>query len=119
MKPNPSSRIASYLVGFLMALVLSGMWAILLLGFGFIYAIALGGVYVLPEEFRTEAALQFASVSILYGILAAAFAAWYRNFLRGIQERGKTRRAVKEVDERARRREERAEARRIAKRPTP
>jgi hypothetical protein len=111
---------ASYLVGFSVALVSAALWGVLLLGFGFIYVAEAGTVILLPEEFRQPAAMQFAVVNILYGTLAAALAAWYRDFLRGMQERGRARRAVKEVDERTRRREQRQEARRTAKqRPTP
>ena len=47
---------------------------------------------------------------VVYGTLAAAFAAWYRDFLRGMQDRGKQRRAEQEAKERDRRRDERQEA---------
>ncbi len=54
-------------------------------------------------------------IGMLYGTLAAALASWYREFLRGMQERGKQNRANKEVDERAKRAAERQEARKLAK----
>ena len=109
---------ASYLVGFIYGLVAAVVWSIAIIAVGQFGAIE-------PATPPTGAAvdtpmviLNMLVIGVLYGTLAAALAGWYREFLRGIQERGKTRRAVKEVDERARRREERAEARRIAKRPT-
>lgn len=59
------------------------------------------------------------AIGMIYGTLAAALASWYREFLRGMQERGKQNRANKEVDERAKRAAERQEARKLAKqRPT-
>jgi signal transduction histidine kinase len=55
---------------------------------------------------------------LVFGTLAAAFAAWYRDFLRGMQQRGRERRADQEARERAKRRDERQEARRVLKQRT-
>jgi len=109
---------ASYLVGFIYGLIAAVVWSIAIL--------AVGRSAVLDPAAPVSTApldtpmvlLNMLVIGVLYGTLAGALAGWYREFLRGIQERGKARRAVKEVDERARRRDERAEARRVAKRPT-
>lgn len=108
---------ASYLVGALYGLIAGVMWTF-----------AFGG-FVAPTTPPTDPALPPADpggtavialfYGLIYGTLAAALAAWYRDFLRGIQERGRARRAEREVQERAKRREQRQEARRVAKhRPT-
>jgi hypothetical protein len=96
--------------------------------FGFIYGVIAGVAWfisLVPPEAVPDATafggalLTTLAYGVVYGTLAAALAAWYRDFLRGMQERGRQRRAVKEVDERARRREQRQEARKLAKqRPT-
>ncbi len=109
---------ASYLVGFIYGLIAATVWSIAIIAVGQAGVIdpaapATGGPVDPPMVI-----LNMLVIGVLYGTLAAALAGWYREFLRGIQERGKARRAVKEVDERAKRREQRAEARRIAKRPT-
>jgi hypothetical protein len=59
--------------------------------------------------------VSIASNGMVYGTLSAAFAAWYRNFLRGMQQSGQQRRADREARERAKRREERQESRRAFK----
>jgi len=106
---------ASYLIGFIYGLIAGVVWtlAVLAVGTQVDPAVAPGTVIDPPVLF-----LNMMVIGILYGTLAAALASWYREFLRGMQERGKARRAVKEVDERTRRREQRAEARKVAKRQT-
>jgi hypothetical protein len=55
---------------------------------------------------------------LVFGTLAAGFAAWYRNFLKNMQKGGEQRRAAKASDElkaRAKRRDDRQEARKVAK----
>jgi hypothetical protein len=107
---------AAYLVGFIYGLIAAVIWSIAI--------IAVGQQVIGDATAPTTAIdppvviLNMLVIGILYGTLAAALAAWYRDFLRGMQERGRARRAVKEVDERARRREQRAEARKVAKRPS-
>jgi len=106
---------ASYLIGFIYGVFAGIIWSIAILAMG----TPLDPTAPAPAVIEPPAViLNMMIIGILYGTLAAALASWYRDFLRGIQERGKARRAVKEVDERARRREQRAEARRVMKRPT-
>ena len=107
---------ASYLVGALYGLVAGILWAVEFGGF-------IGPATTPTGEPNTADPVSTSIFALFYGLvygtLAAALAAWYRDFLRGMQERGKQRRGVKEVDERARRREQRQEARKVAKqRPT-
>ncbi len=109
---------AAYLFGFAYGLLAGIMWAsaVLLVG-----SVDNSGTPT-PTAAGVEPApiiLNMLVIGILYGTLAAALASWYRDFLRGIQERGRTKRAEREVAERDRRRIERQEARRVAKqRPT-
>jgi signal transduction histidine kinase len=106
---------ASYLVGLIYGLIAGVMWSTIIVTSGL--TLATGE----PATTTSDAGgvfMQMLLVGALYGTLAAAFAAWYRDFLRGMQERGKARRADQEAKERAKRRDERQEARRIAKRPS-
>jgi hypothetical protein len=109
---------ASYLVGFVYGLIAATVWSIAVLTIG-MTAIE-PGAPTTPNTFDPLfVVLNMIVIGVLYGTLAAALAAWYRDFLRGIQERGRARRADREDLERAKRREERQEARRVAKqRPT-
>jgi hypothetical protein len=107
---------ASYLVGLVYGLLAGVVWAIVVLTGPPLPTVD----PAVPQLTPVMLVINYVVIGALYGTLAAALAAWYRDFLRGMQERGRTRRAVKEVDERARRREQRQEARRTAKqRPTP
>ena len=111
---------ASYLIGFIYGLIAAAMWsaAVLIGGNGPITPTEPGAPAPAPVD-PVIVVVNLFAYGVLYGTLAAALASWYRDFLRGIQERGRARRADKEVDERARRREQRQEARKIAKqRPT-
>lgn len=109
---------ASYLIGFIYGLIAAVVWSIAILVVGRSAVIDPAAPQSTTPLDTPMVILNMLVIGVLYGTLAGALAGWYREFLRGIQERGKARRAVKEVDERARRREERAEARRVAKRPT-
>lgn len=103
---------ASYLVGLLYGLIAGGMWGAIILGPGMATSITTGT----PTTVEPLVVIfNMLLIGSLYGTLAAAFAAWYRDFLRGMQERGKTRRAEQEAKERLKRRDERQEARRVAK----
>lgn len=102
---------ASYLIGFLVALFAGVLWAILILGFGIAYQLGVGAVLV-PEIDRGLLTVDYFILGAVYGTIAAAFAAWYRDFLRNMRERGDQRRADKEIEARAKRRQERQEARR-------
>jgi hypothetical protein len=101
---------AAYLVGFL-----SGVFA------GVLWFVTLVSPSALTDTGTALSTFGGVMVTgVLYGTLAAALAAWYRDFLRGIQERGRAKRADRELAERDKRRVERQEARRVAKqRPTP
>ncbi|MEO6351322.1 MAG: hypothetical protein ABIP53_11790 [Candidatus Limnocylindrales bacterium] len=109
---------ASYLVGFIYGVIAAVIWSIAVL--------SVGVPSIDPSQPPTTntydpvfVVLNMLVLGILYGTLAAALAAWYRDFLRGIQSRGRARRATSEMTERAKRRDERQEARRVAKqRPT-
>jgi hypothetical protein len=107
---------ASYLVGALYGLIAGLLWSINFGGF-IAPATTPTGEPSTGDPVATSIVALF--YGLVYGTLAAALAAWYRDFLRGIQERGRQRRVSREIDERARRRDERQEARKLAKqRPT-
>lgn len=108
---------AAYVVGFIYGLIAGIMWAsaVLLVG-------SVGSTTGTPTTTTAEPVpivINMLVIGMLYGTLAAALAAWYREFLRGIQERGRAKRAVREVAERDKRRLERQEARRVAKQRPP
>ncbi len=103
---------ASYLVGLLYGLIAGGMWAAIILGPGMATSTTPGAASTVEP---VAVVFNMVLIGSLYGTLAAAFAAWYRDFLRGMQERGKLRRAEQEAKERLKRRDERQEARRVAK----
>ena len=109
---------ASYLIGFIYGLLAGVVWSIAILTVGSVQSADPSQ----PGAAVTDApalVLNMLVIGMLYGTLAAALASWYREFLRGMQERGKQNRANKEVDERAKRAAERQEARKVAKqRPT-
>lgn len=108
---------ASYLVGLIYGLIAGVLWTVVAAGYN---TDLLTGAPTTPAQTVSpvELATQLLPVGALYGTLAAAFAAWYRDFLRQMQERGKARRADREAQDRARRKTERHETRRAAKRPT-
>jgi hypothetical protein len=92
---------AAYLVGLLLGL-LNGL---LLLVYAFSKPVPEGVTDLAP------AAISFAFVAVASGAIFAAFAAWYRRFLRGSQERAQARRE-------ARAREQRREQKRQPSRQT-
>jgi hypothetical protein len=109
---------ASYLVGFIYGLIAGVVWSIAILVVGSAQATDPTQPAVAPAD-PPILVLNMLVIGILYGTLAAALASWYREFLHGMQERGKQRRVEREVDERAKRAAERQEARKLAKqRPT-
>ena len=92
---------ASYLVGFVLGVVNAALWAVLLL---------LLGVRMTDEVDAVVVAVNLFVIAVVFGTLAAAFAAWYRNFLRGSQERARRNQALRAQQARAKAREaERAE----------
>lgn len=106
---------ASYLVGLIYGVIAGITWTVAILG---------TGLATSPDTTTTTSydpvlvAGNMLVIGVLYGTLAAAFAAWYRDFLRGMQERSRQKKVEQEAKERAKRREDRQEARKIAKRPT-
>lgn len=101
---------ASYLVGALYGLLAGLMWAVL------VFATPLPILDGAEGIDRPSAAGYFLLLNLAYGTFAAAFAAWYRDFLRRMRDQGMARRADREAQERAKRREQRHEDRRAVKR---
>ncbi len=106
---------ASYLVGAIL-----GAFDALLLTILYVMAPSLSsntqlqntGLTATQEQgatFTLESLLPLWGIAILVGILAAAFAAWYKRFLRSSQERAKVNRAMRE-QEQARKAKEQAKA---------
>ncbi|CAN5771849.1 hypothetical protein BH24CHL5_BH24CHL5_12830 [soil metagenome] len=103
---------ASYLFGLIYGLAAGVMWSILIVN-----SIGLtGGTTPTSDMDPVTVFGQMLIIGALYGTLAAAFAAWYRDFLRGMQERGKARRAEREAQDRTKRRDQRQESRKVSKR---
>jgi hypothetical protein len=104
---------ASYLVGAILGAINGGLFVVA-------FALTSGPTDTpLPASDFALGVVQYVLMGTLLGAVAGGFAAWYRDFLRGIQDRSRQRRGTSEVDERARRREQRQEARKLAKqRPT-
>ena len=101
---------ASYLVGFILGLAMGVLWAIVLV------ANSVAGTDLINTTSDFLSTLGTIMVaSIVLGTFAAGFAGWYRDFLRGMQTRSRDRQAQKEVEARAKRRDDRQEARRSAK----
>jgi len=105
---------ASYLVGAVLGTLSGILWAIIL-----------AGGQTMADPMLGEATTDLPSVigylfllNVGYGTFAAAFAAWYRDFLRRMQDQGRARRADREAKERAKRRDQRHEDRRTARRGT-
>lgn len=99
---------ASYLVGAIYGVIGGILWFITLVS----------PAEVPDTQTFMGSALSYIWNGFLFGTLAAAFAAWYRDFLRSMQDRGKQRRADAEAKERAKRREDRQVARRVFKKPS-
>lgn len=107
---------ASYLVGFVYGLVAGAIWSVAVLTNS--QLVTPGTTEPTPIGDPAVVVLNMLVIGVLYGTLASALAAWYREFLKGMQERGRARRAEAEAKERAKRRDERHEARRVAKSST-
>jgi hypothetical protein len=107
---------ASYLVGAILGLVDGILWALL----GFLVpgstVGADGQVEATTSPLTLGDAVVFVMVATVVGILAASFAAWYRNFLRSSQERARQNRIARE-QERAAKAKAEAKAQRQAARP--
>jgi hypothetical protein len=104
---------ASYLVGALLGILSGVLWSILVLS-----GAGLPTDPSLPEQQADPlyTVVFLFALNVGYGTFAAAFAAWYRDFLRRMQEQGRARRAEREAKERAKRREARQEDRKSLRR---
>lgn len=106
---------ASYLVGFILGLLTGVMWSVVLAA-NTISTPATPDTAGLPSG--TDLLQTIGTVlvaSMVLGTFAGGFAGWYRDFLRGMQNRSKDRQAQKEQDLKAKRAADRQEARRAAK----
>lgn len=98
---------ASYLIGALNGLLSGALWSILFVTSPLPTDSPLGG------QTDTMALVGYVFIlNVAYGTFAAAFAAWYRDFLRRMRDQGVARRAEREAQERAKRREQRQADRR-------
>jgi len=92
---------ASYLVGAVLGIIDGILWALL----GFLVpgsTVTADGKLVTTGPALTLAdAIVFILVATVVGILAASFAAWYRNFLRSSQERARQNRIAREQQQAA------------------
>jgi len=106
---------ASYLVGFILGLLTGVMWAIVLAA-NTIATPATPDTAGLPSGSDLLSTIGTVLVaSMVLGTFAAGFAGWYRDFLRGMQNRSKDRQVQREQELKAKRAAERQEARRSAK----
>jgi hypothetical protein len=101
---------ASYLVGALLGAVSGAMWSILVLT-----TPPTTGTPLASESDPGGLMVYLFALNVGYGTFAAAFAAWYRDFLRRMRDQGTSRRADREAQERAKRRDQRQEDRRALK----
>jgi hypothetical protein len=86
---------ASYLVGAILGLIDGILWAAL----GFLVpgsTVGVDGRVQTTTPITLADALVFVMVAVVVGILAASFAAWYRNFLRSSQERARQNRIARD-----------------------
>ncbi len=102
----------SYLVGLLLGLLTGPLYGI------WVWDSA-NGPELTARGITIEMVLaQFTFQGALFGTLAAAFAAWYRRFLRTSQERARANRVAREQQARMRQKEAERDARRSATRRT-
>ncbi len=88
---------ASYLVGAILGLIDGILWASL----GFLVpgsTVGVDGTVQQTTPITFADAVVFVMVAVIVGILAASFAAWYRNFLRSSQERARQNRVAREQE---------------------
>ena len=106
---------ASYLIGFILGLLTGLLWSIVLAA-NTISTPASADSAGLPSGTDLLSTIGTVLVaSMVLGTFAAGFAGWYRDFLRGMQNRSKERQAQKEQELKAKRAADRQEARRAAK----
>ena len=106
----------SYLVGALYGILAGLLWGIIiiLLGTNLVVAVPEGTPAATTQDILGAIA-NVVVLETIFGTFAAALAAWYRDFLRGMSQRGQARRAEREAADRAKRRDERQQSRRVAK----
>ncbi len=107
---------ASYMVGFIYGALSGVIWAIAILATGL--GAATDPTAPATTNDPATVVVNMLAIGVIYGTLAAAFAAWYRDFLRRMQDNSRQKKVAQEAKERAKRRDERQEGRKIAKRPT-
>lgn len=103
---------ASYLVGAILGVFSGVLWAIII----FVGQTAAAAPVTDPDADVLAVTSYLFLLNVGYGTFAAAFAAWYRDFLRRMQSQGQARRADREAKERAKRREQRHEDRKTVRR---
>jgi hypothetical protein len=106
---------ASYLIGFMLGLLTGVLWSVVLAA-NTISTPPSADTAGLPsgdDLLQTIGTVLVASMVL--GTFAAGFAGWYRDFLRGMQNRSKDRQAQREQEAKAKRASDRQEARRAAK----
>lgn len=105
---------ASYLIGFLLGLMTGVLWS-------FVLAANTLSTAATPDSGLPQGTDLLQTIgtvlvaSMVLGTFAAGFAGWYRDFLRGMQNRSKERQAQREQELKAKRAADRQEARRAAK----
>lgn len=102
---------ASYMVGALLGMLNGVLWAIIVL----VGDASPSEPLTDPQADATVVIGYLFLLNVGYGTFAAAFAAWYRDFLRRMQEQGRARRTEREAKERTKRREQRQEDRKALK----
>jgi hypothetical protein len=101
---------ASYLIGMILGLATGVLWAIVLV------ANTLAGADLVNDTGDLASTIgTVVLASIVLGMFAGGFAGWYRDFLRGMQNRNKDRQAQQVQAAKAKRAADRQEARRAAK----
>lgn len=101
---------ASYLIGFMLGLLTGVLWGIVLIA----NTVASTDLVNTSSDLLTTLGTVLVA-SMVLGTFAAGFAGWYRDFLRGMQNRSKERQIQNEQAAKAKRATERQEARRSAK----
>lgn len=100
----------SYLIGLILGALTGVLWSVVLL------VNSIAGTDLVNSTGDTLSTIGTVFIaSIILGMFAAGFAGWYRDFLRGMQQRSRDRQNEKEQAARIKRRDERQEARRAAK----
>jgi hypothetical protein len=108
---------SSYLVGATLGLVDGILWSLLFVVSPTAEVSTVGANQPTPKVTGIGDFVAIIVVAVVVGILAASFAAWYRNFLRSSQERARQNRAAREQQQKVKAKED-ARAARDAQRQT-